>query len=114
MSTEADWKHLRSLKPVVLDRLCERILNEVVRTSRAPGKSNHERYLAVYRLIQRRDREIAEAFNDMRRSTALYSILAMHRLGLFTTEEIAGFGEFVRAQIEPDSPDDESERGDDA
>ncbi len=42
----------------------------------------------------------------MRRSTALYSILAMHRMGLFTAEEIARFSDFVRAQIEPDSQDD--------
>ncbi|MBL8246022.1 MAG: hypothetical protein JNL89_17630 [Rhodanobacteraceae bacterium] len=107
MPTEADWKHLRNLKPVVLDRLCARILNQVAQASRAPGKTNHERYLAVFRLIQRRDREIGDAFNDMRRSTAFRSILAIHRLGLFTAEEFAGFSDVVRAHVAPDSYEDE-------
>jgi hypothetical protein len=102
MATEADWQHLRQLTPVVLDRLCARILKQVARASGAPGKSNHERYLAVFRLIERRDQEIADAFNDMRRSRALDRILAMHRLGLFTAEECAGFSEEVRRWFRDD------------
>lgn len=102
MATEADWQHLRKLKPLALDRFCARILGQIVRSSRASGKSNHERYLAVYRLIQRRDRDIADAFNDMRRSTAMSCILAMHQLGLFTADEIAGFSEVVRHILERD------------
>lgn len=95
MPSEADWQHLRKLKPLALDRLCARVLKQIAQASGTPGKSNHERYLAVYKLIQRRDRDIADAFNDMRRSTATIHILAMHQLGLFTDEEIAGFSEQV-------------------
>ena len=102
MPTESDWQHLRSIKAIALDRLCARILKQVARSSNAPGKSNYERYLAVYRLIERRDRDIADAFNDLRRSTALNSILAMHRLGLLTAKEIAGFSEGVRQWLQPD------------
>jgi len=101
---EADWQHLRRIKPAVLDRLCERILSQIARASRSPGKTNHERYLAVFKLIQRRDDDIADAFNDMRRSTAYQRIFAMHKLKLLTVEEIAGFSARLRAFLEPESP----------
>jgi hypothetical protein len=103
MANEADWQHLRKLKPLALDRFCARILGQIAQASHAAGKSNHERYLAVFRLIERRDKDIARAFNDMRRSTALNCILAMNKLGLFTAEEIAGFSQGVRQWLGPDS-----------
>lgn len=110
MATEADWQHLRRLQPIALDRLCDKALKQIVRACNTPGKTNHERYLAVYRLIERRDQDIARAFNDMRRSTALICIGAMHKLGLFTAEEFAGFSVGVRQWL---APDDARARDDD-
>jgi hypothetical protein len=50
---ESDWKIFRQLHPVALERFCERTLSEVGRLASDTGKSAHERYLAVFRLIQR-------------------------------------------------------------
>jgi hypothetical protein len=69
--SEADWKVFRQLRPVALERFCERALAEVGRLASDPNKTSHERYLSVFRLIERRDRELADAFDDPRRSTAL-------------------------------------------
>ena len=67
---ESDWKIFREIHPVALARFCERILGEVMRLADDTGTPSHERYLLVYKLIQQRETEIADAFNDMRRSTA--------------------------------------------
>jgi hypothetical protein len=95
---ESDWKKIRDLKPVLLDRLCQRILQEVAVQATEPSKTSHERYLAVYRLIHDRDRDIAEIFNGLSRSNAMMCILNAHRHGLMTDDELGRFSEDIRAE----------------
>lgn len=45
---EADWKVLRSLKDVALERLCDRILAEIQAAATMPGRTSHQRYLDVW------------------------------------------------------------------
>ena len=96
---ESDWKHLRQLTPVLLDRYCRQILLEVERTASKHEEASHPRYLAVYRLIQDRDRELGRMFNDMRRSSAVVHILLLHRNGLFTDDEFAGFSDEIKVGV---------------
>ncbi|MDB6110838.1 MAG: hypothetical protein JWR69_2588 [Pedosphaera sp.] len=89
--SERDWKVFRELRPVALGRLCDQILAEAKSTIERPGKSSHEKYLSLYKLIQERDDDIARGFNDFRRSTALGQIGIIHKQGLFTGEELHRF-----------------------
>lgn len=95
---EPDWKLLRKLKPLALERLCQRILDEIG-VALTDSKSPHERYLAVYSLVQKRDKDVAIAFNDLRRSTALLCLGAMRSLDLISDEEFAGFSAATRDTI---------------
>ena len=88
---ESDWKLFRKLHPIALDRFCQRVLVDVNRIAADVSKSSHERYLAVFRLMNKRDREVAIAFNDMRRSTAVRQLAAIQSHNLLTEEELAGF-----------------------
>lgn len=90
---ESDWQVLRRLKPVALDRFCERTLAECVQVAREGGDSAHERYLALYRLVHERDKELARAFNDLRRSSAINALIAMTSLDLLTAAELAEFSD---------------------
>jgi hypothetical protein len=62
---ESDWKALRQLHAIALERFSVRILDELHRITSAKDRSAHARYLDVFRLIQERDDEMAHAFNDM-------------------------------------------------
>lgn len=53
----------------------------------------------MYKLIHDRDRELADMFNDVRRSNAFMRILLLRRNGLFTDEEFAGFGDATKSRI---------------
>ena len=97
---ECDWKLFRTLHPVALQRLCERILAEARAEIDRPAKSAHERYLGLYRQLGKRDRDIARAFNDLRRSTALTQLGLMHSLGLITEEERQSFTAETRAILD--------------
>lgn len=96
---EADWKVFRELRTIALDRLCWRILDEIQRVSADPTRSTHERYLAVYELIQRRNREIATSFDDPRRSTAFLQLLSIQSQGLLTEEEMGRFSPEIREAL---------------
>jgi len=88
---EQDWKVFRELSKIALNRLCEKILAEAQNEITRPGKSAHERYLSLFKQIEKGDDDIARGFNDFRRSTALMQIGVIHQMGLFTGEELRRF-----------------------
>ncbi|MBI1779026.1 MAG: peptide ABC transporter substrate-binding protein [Proteobacteria bacterium] len=96
---ERDWRVLRELHPIALDRLCRRILDEIGSIGADTSRSNHERYLAIFRLIKDRDDEIADAFNDMRRSRAVMRLCVIQRLDLLTEAEFARFTEGTQRTV---------------
>lgn len=89
--SESDWKIFRELRAIALERFCRRILDEIRDISADETKSPHQRYLAVYDRIHRRDREIAEAFNDPRRSRAFLQLRSIQFLRLLADEELGRF-----------------------
>jgi hypothetical protein len=94
---EADWNLLsRTIAPKALERLSERILQEVAAVSADRSKSFHDRYVLVYQLILRRDDEMDSTFSGLRRSTSLNQLLAMRTRELITEEEFLEFSEETR------------------
>ncbi len=88
---EADWKALRKVREVALERFCERILDQVVRASADSSQSFHERYLSIWRLLQKHDKQLGDAFNNPRRSQAFVQLLAMCSLGIIEEQELQKF-----------------------
>jgi hypothetical protein len=97
---EADWKVFRQLHPLALDRFCQRVLAEVGRLAAETGAGSHQRYLAVFKLLQRRDEELADSFDNPRRSTALIQLARIRAEGLLTDEEFARFSAETRASVQ--------------
>jgi hypothetical protein len=67
---EHDWKHLRVVHRAALERYCARVLANCASLIAEPGRSAHERCLALFHLVRDRNDELAGTFDDMRRSTA--------------------------------------------
>ncbi|MFP3940657.1 MAG: hypothetical protein ACLF0P_10150 [Thermoanaerobaculia bacterium] len=99
MTKESDWKLLRELKPVLLERLCERILAECQQAIAEEGRSAHERYLALFNLLRERNEDVAHCFDDHRRSNATMKLVAIHQCGLLEDEELARFSEGTQETV---------------
>lgn len=97
---EREWKHLRTVKPAALQRLCERILGECTEIIADTGRSAHERYLALFALVHDGNDEVAAAFDDLRRSNADHKLAVMRALGLVTDEEMEGFSPPTRERVQ--------------
>jgi hypothetical protein len=93
---EGDWRVFRELRPVWLERYCQRVNSELVSRLSNERLSAYERYLNVYRFIVGKDRELGEAFNDFRRSTAVIQISIIRRLGVIRDDELARFSDSTR------------------
>jgi hypothetical protein len=98
--SEAEWRILRELRPIALERFCERVLSEISRLASETDKSAHERYLAIFKLMDRRDEELANGFNDVRRSTAMRRLACIKYLDLLTQEEMARFSPETRELVD--------------
>lgn len=97
---EGDWKTCRKLQAVALERFCERVLGEIGAISSNTAASHHTRYLDVYKLIERRDDDIARAFNDPRRSNIIFKMAAVVALDLLTPDELQQLTPATREAIE--------------
>src|SRR3954471_5450444 len=96
---ESDWKLYRQLHPIALERYCKRVLDEIDRVVSDTHRSSHERYTAVSRLIERRDQELADTFNDLRRSTALLRLAGIQSRDLLSEEEFERFSPETREVV---------------
>ena len=59
---EPDWRIFRQIHPEVLARFCGKILSEVTTLVNDTSLDSHERYLAVYKLINERNDDVARFF----------------------------------------------------
>ena len=97
---ESDWKVLRRVHPLALDRYCERVLAEIERVTHNRAQSNHQRYLDVFKIIEQRDREMARIFDDPKRSNALTMLARLRSDGLLTEDEFSSLSPETRSAIE--------------
>jgi hypothetical protein len=96
---ESDWRVFRRLHSLALERYCKRVLEEVRVAADCKGEY-HDCYRKVYRLIRNRDKRLAAAFDDPRRSNAFILLANMIGEGLLTAEELKQFSREAQNSIE--------------
>jgi hypothetical protein len=97
--SEADWKVLRRVHPLALERYCERVLAEIERVTHNSAQSAHQRYLDIFKIIEQRDREMASIFDDLKRSNALTMLARMRSVELVTENEFSSLSPETRSAI---------------
>lgn len=88
---ESEWKKFKRLKETCLERYCNRVLEEAEQICAIEGKTNHERYIDLYQLMRKRDKELGNAFDGLSRSQANIQLMMMYRLGLVEESELDEF-----------------------
>ena len=76
------------------------MLKDVQQIASDSSLSHHERFLQVCDVIGDRNRTIADAFDDVRRSRMLQQLSAIQALGLLTQDELNRFSDVVRETLE--------------
>jgi hypothetical protein len=97
--SEADWKVFKRVHAAGVQRFCSRVLKEVAQLVNSPAADSHQHYLKLYKLIDERNNQMADVFDDYRRSTAFWQIAKMIASGVLTDEEFAQFSEPTRNSL---------------
>lgn len=85
---ERDWRYLSSLQDELLEALSQKINTEVAALLSVPNLSESEKRRAVYRHVRDRDKDVADCFNDLRRSTLPIQALFWRKHGLLRDAHI--------------------------
>lgn len=99
---EPDWKTFKAVRAVALERFAQRILDEYQELCCNETVTAHQRYGELYSVIGKRNSEMAQIFDDYRRSTALISLRLMWQHGLLKSEEISQFSHETQSIVEFD------------
>jgi hypothetical protein len=97
---EADWRTLRRVHPLALERYCERVLGEIGRVTYDGTRTAHQRYLEIFKIIEHCDREMASIFDDPKRSNALSILARMRSAELMMEEEFLSRSPETRSAVE--------------
>ena len=96
---ESDWKYMRTVNAELLETLCKRINDEVLRTITGDALSQHERFLRLFERVMDNNEIIAKCFDDWRRSTLLVKLLWLRRERLLTDEHLSHLTEETQSKI---------------
>lgn len=91
---------LRGVHPPALERFCERVLAGIEGVVHNGAHSAHQRYLDIFKIVERRDREMARIFNDPKRTNGLVILARIRSSGLLTEDEFATLSPETRNAIE--------------
>lgn len=98
---ESDWKTLSRLKPLALDRLCQRILmtsEDIIVRVKEGGY--HSAYLELFKHVQTNDKRLSNCFDDWKRSQAFFILANWRKEKLLSDEEFSAFSEETRKVVE--------------
>jgi hypothetical protein len=97
---ESDWKLFRELRELALERLCKRALDGLQPRIEDRSRTYYDRYLDIFQFLKERDREVARAFDDPKRSQMIHQLAAMQDLGLLESEELSRFSTRTREKLQ--------------
>ena len=97
--SERDWKVFKKVREAALERFCESAVADLAAVCSDGTRSVCDRYRAAGELMHKRDREMADAFDDLRRLTAIPQLVLMHTRGLVSAGDMKLFSPEVQAII---------------
>ena len=101
---ESDWKKFKKIKERALDRFCVHALADFEEAIQKEGRSNHERYLCLYKLVDNADERLGILFDQHSRSKAPLQLKLIRREGLVKDRELEGISDELLKFTEPRYP----------
>ncbi len=96
---ESDWRHFKRVHSELLERYCAGVLDELDASLKTADGTAHDRYVRACKLLKNRDKDLARAFDDFRRSTAVMQLAIMRSMGLLTDEDLSVFSRQTQDQV---------------
>ncbi|PJE80513.1 hypothetical protein CI610_00481 [invertebrate metagenome] len=94
---ERDWKIVKRLYPILLQRYCQQQLDEINSLIDKAPCDYHQTWLELYDLVRKRNKEMSELFDQMMsRGSALMMLFLWKKNGLIRQDEWLQLSEETR------------------
>ncbi|HAS44206.1 MAG TPA: hypothetical protein DCS93_27255 [Microscillaceae bacterium] len=99
---ESDWKIFKEIKKKAVDKFCQKALDDFRKVMDNEEDSAHERYGKLYGLVEKRDKLMADLFDQSHsRSGAPLQLLGLRANNLVDEELLAKLSEDLRGSTNP-------------
>ena len=82
-----------------MDRFCQKTLNQIQDIINGADYTSHEKYLKLYKLIEKQDQTLASMFDGLSRSSAFFKLHQMNKLDLVESEELSSLSQELQDQL---------------
>jgi hypothetical protein len=96
---EKDWKQLRTIQGAKLALACERVLAAAESVAKQRKGREHEAFLRLWEEVNEGNDMIAQLFDDVRRSNAMFKLMAWRKNGFLSDAELGFFSEETRRKL---------------
>ncbi|MEN8213766.1 MAG: hypothetical protein ABFR19_05320 [Pseudomonadota bacterium] len=96
---EKDWKLLRTMQNEKLSLVCDMILDQAESIAQERKGKEHDSFLELWNEIEKGNADIALMFDDIRRSNAIFKLMAWRKNGILNDEELLLFSEETQQAI---------------
>jgi hypothetical protein len=103
---ESDWKIIRDLNPIAVERYYERTVAKIASIVAAADKTGRERFFEIAEVVKNDRSEAAYLFDELRRSNALLKLTLLHAQQLVTEKEFSQFSPETREIVKAHRPRD--------
>ncbi|WP_419533467.1 hypothetical protein [Endozoicomonas sp.] len=97
---ERDWKVVKKLHPILLQRYCQQVFEDVHALTEGDECDYQAAYLKLYKLVRDRNKNIGHLFDGFSRGQATMMIMTWKRQHLITEEELAMFSDETQAAVD--------------
>jgi len=88
---EEDWKILKKLKVQLLQDFCDNILDQLEPIIKNRKNGSHRAYLDLWKILNKKNNELANMFDDLKRSTAFFKLAAWRDIGFLSEDNFNKF-----------------------
>ncbi len=96
---EKDWKKLKSLKTSALEKVCSQCLKKIHSLIEAGQNESHKTYHQLWDILRSDDEKIAQMFDDLKRSSAIFKLIAWKEYGILADNDFKEFSEETQNRI---------------
>jgi len=97
--TKFDWKHFNASLGLWRERYLERVNHEIGGLLTTPGQTPTERFWATHDRVRAEKRILHECFDGFSKARMPEYLALMHRYGIITDEDFAGFSDAPQADL---------------
>ncbi|USE36432.1 hypothetical protein [Endozoicomonas sp. SCSIO W0465] len=97
---EPDWKVVKKLHPIILQRYCQQVFEDVQALTKDDECDYHDAYQELYDLVHNRNKAMRDLFDGLTRSKATLIVLAWKNHALITDDEFSMLSEDTQALVD--------------